>query len=439
VVQGRHLLSVAGVAAAILVAGCDEPYEEPVEPVVVEEEVPEGYGDLVSQETARLADPSSATRRDACVRLGRFGADADDAVGALAEAAMRDGDEDVRLEAVWALGEIETLKAAQALERVVMAGRVDDRALKSAANALAGDLAPGEVVRVFSAKAARTPASRGALSGAMQRVEPTRDVKRLLLQWAESDDVGSAKLAAECLFYYLDRGADTFGRAVKSVMPRLDGHGLKLAFARKAAATETLEGAMAVATVAAESDDRDDWRAAVEVFRTKVLPEHQECFQQFRTIAVKNRKWRLQIDVRKLIREEYAEDLTVIVNGETFTFDGVWTREDLLDWEIVQRRARRDHAIIWASAQPGVKEIGVVETPKDYVLLDEEGRVVDVHVEFMTRGVMTPANAMYIVVLPAGAAQRLAVKAGDQIEFDRELVHALSEMELQDVPPGRRL
>jgi hypothetical protein len=196
-----------------------------------------------------------------------------------------------------------------------------------------------------------------------------------------------------------------------------------------------IEGAGALARCAADSDDPDDWRAVVEVFRKIVRPEHQESFGEIRDIAVKVTDWRFQIEVRKLIRQEYAGDLIVKVNGESLTFDAVWTREDLLDWEMVQRRARRRHAIFWVSPLPRQFEIAVVETPKDYLLLDEARRVVEVHRGLMARGVQSPPDIMYALVLPEGTADRAGVSAGDVIEFDEELVHALSEMELQEPPP----
>jgi hypothetical protein len=384
---------------------------------------------------SRLESPDEQTRLAACRAVGEEGADPAAVAAALAPCAIGDPSEEVRAEAVRALGRMKAPEAIEALATVVADGEPSDAAWKRATYAFVDRAPQRQLLRVVARKMLRQPEASVLLIEALRRAEPGPMVKAFLLDQTAGDDVTTARVAAECLFSYADRAPETFERAVRNVMPRLEGHGRKLAFARPAAKTQTLEGAGALARCAADSDDPDDWRAVVEVFRKIVRPEHQESFGEIRDIAVKVTDWRFQIEVRKLIRQEYAGDLIVKVNGESLTFDAVWTREDLLDWEMVQRRARRRHAIFWVSPLPRQFEIAVVETPKDYLLLDEARRVVEVHRGLMARGVQSPPDIMYALVLPEGTADRAGVSAGDVIEFDEELVHALSEMELQEPPP----
>jgi len=384
---------------------------------------------------SRLDSPEEQARLAACRAVGEEGADAAVVAAALAECATGDPSDDVRAEAVEALGRMKAPEAIGALATVVAAGEPTDMAWKRATYKFVDGAPQRQLLRVFARKMLRQPGASVLLIEALRRAEPAPMVKAFLLDQTAGEDVTTARVAAECLFSYADHATDTFERAVRNVMPRLEGHGRKLAFARAAAKTQTLEGAGALARYAAASDDSDDWRAVVEVFRKIVRPEHQESFDEIRDIAVKVKDWRFQIEVRKLIRQKYAGDLIVRVRDESLTFDAVWTREDLLDWEMVQRRARRRHAIFWVSPLPRQFEIAVVETPKDYLLLDEARQVVEVHRSLMARGVQSPQDIMYALVLPEGTADRTGVGVGDVIEFDEELVHALSEMELQEPPP----
>jgi hypothetical protein len=393
--------------------------------------------DPVARLLARLDSDDPRDRADACRAIATHGENAAEAVRALGPVAASDPDDQVRFAAVQALRSIGTITAGDALAEVIRDGDPADPAWKDATYAAVEALPPREVAKVFARRAASTPAARVLLCDAARTAEPTDDIKRFLLGVVNGDDVRAAESAGLALLSFNDRAAETFDEVVRSIMPRLPAHGRKLRFAREVAATQTMQGAKALADFGAGSDELDDWRVVVEVFQEEILPEHQECFEQFRGIAVKNRGWRFQIEVRKLLREKYPHDLTLTIRDRTFTYDAVWTREDLLEWEKVQRKARDDTAVIWPSSMETQLEIAVVETPKDYLLLDSARRIRKILERHLTRGARTPDGIMYIIVLDGGTVAEIGAQVGDVVEFDDELVHALSEMELQDQPPGR--
>lgn len=387
--------------------------------------------DRASTIQSRLTHGDESARLSACLAVDERTPDDARLAQALAYCALLDDSAEVRREAAEALGRYQAPSAIDALGRVVMRGEVTDAAWKSAAYRLAERAHQVDLLHAFARKVLSEPQASVVLADALRRTEPTPMVKAFLLDRCEHGDAVAAMAAGECLFSYGQPAADAFDGAMRNVMPKLDTYSAKLDFARAAVRTQTMEAAGALAGCAADSDDPDDWRAAVEVFRVNVLDEHQEFFSQIRDIAVKVRDWRFQKHVRALIREKYADDLTLAIKGESFTFDAIWTRADLLDWKEIQRRVRRQHAVIWPSALPRQFEIAVITAPKDYLLLDENRAVIEMHRALASRGVQTPPGIMYAVVLDEGTIDRLAVAAGEVIEFDEALVHALSEMELR--------
>ena len=356
---------------------------------------------------SRLTHGDESARLAACRSVDERTPDDARLAQALVYCALCDDIEEVRREAVNALRRYQAPSAIDGLGRVVARGEVTEVAWKNAAYGLAERAHPVDLLHVFARKVLSEPEASAVLADALRQTEPTPMVKAFLLDRTEHGDASAARAAGECLFSYGRAGADAFDDAMRNVMPKLDGYLDKLDFARAAVKTQTMEAAGALAGCAADSDDPDDWRAAVEVFHASVLDEHQEFFDQIRDIAVKVSDWRFQKHVRALLREKYADDMKLTIKGESFTFDAIWTRADLLDWREIQRRTRRQHAIMWVSALPRQFEIAVITAPKDYLLLDENRAVIEMHRALASRGVQTPPDTMYTIVLDAAIFRAL--------------------------------
>jgi hypothetical protein len=346
----------------------------------------------------------------------------------LVRAAIEPGDDDARAAAVRAIAGRGDDAAGAALAQVVVAAPAG-RVLAQAALALVARRRPADTVSAFRQRMERTQDGWPALIQSLATGDAPIVVKEFLLELTASDDVDLARSAAETLFAFTGKGADTFETAFGRVMGRLPRPEVKIDFARRAARTQTLEGAAAVARFAAASDDPADWRAMIDAFSSDVAEEHQRFFRELRAIAVRTTDARMQADVRALVRRRYANDLVLEAGRppQRFVCVAVWTREDLLDEATVQRPPSPGRAVIWVRGMPAPFEIPAGEGAQDRLMLGADRRVTEIVDWPDQRGAAVPASATFVIVLPPGAARRIRVRVGDAVDFDEVLVRALLE------------
>jgi hypothetical protein len=426
----------------VMVCGCEKPSETPApsETESTSGPTPEPAAaptPVADEPTGRLADlladlesPDTRTRRDACVDIASLLDGREHAADALVELATRDRETSVQRAAVRGLEVMGDEWGRKGLRAVVLDASDDAAGWKAAVYALRTESAKdaASLLETYRQRLQRSPESGVVLADAVRGLEPPASTIELLMVIVRGPDDQAARQAARVLFEYRRAAETHFLEVVRRVMPSLRGHAERRTFGFEVVRPELPSCIEALAAYMAESDDDEDWLAVLDVLVDGVPPHRQTALPHIRAVAVRDDTTReVRLRIRELLRGPYADQIVAKLGTGQVTYAPLLTSADHLEWEVFHLRSTETHGAMWVAERPTQIEVGAVPRRLDYLVLDEDGVVLQVLADVRDRGFRTIDGMWYMLVLEAGSASRLGVGEGDRVEFDQEMLQGLTE------------